>query len=224
MLTLAEIPDFEFQIERHSAKSQLGTVGWKHYDICAHNFEAPSDTLQQGLGTYARAIFLNNFYENSTPSIVTVKIIKKKQQSLSNKNLQNNKHNTTEQKTNANNKQKNGITKRKIISVGGIPNSKEVCIHTVDINYHLFFARAVLIFSATRSKHCGKVQKYTFTQQKCTVKVQKYIFNLQKHTFNLQKHIFKVQMYTSKVQRYTFKVQKHVFKVQKYTFKGILSK
>ena len=32
-------------------------------------------------------------------------------------------------------------TKTKIItiSVGGIPNSKEVCIYKVDINYHLFF-------------------------------------------------------------------------------------
>ena len=29
------------------------------------------------------------------------------------------------------------------ISVGGIPNSKEVCICKVDINYHLFFAQAL---------------------------------------------------------------------------------
>ena len=29
------------------------------------------------------------------------------------------------------------------ISVGDIPNSKEVCIFEVDINYHFFFALAV---------------------------------------------------------------------------------
>ena len=42
--------------------------------------------------------------------------------------------------------------------------------YKVDTNYHLFFAPAVLISNATWSKHCGKVQNYTF-------KVQKYTFN-----------------------------------------------
>ena len=32
-------------------------------------------------------------------------------------------------------------------SVGGIPNSKEVCIYRVDINYHLFFASTLCVFS-----------------------------------------------------------------------------
>jgi len=35
-------------------------------------------------------------------------------------------------------------------SVGGIPNSKEVCICEIRHNYHLFFAN-----------HCGKIQEYT---------------------------------------------------------------
>ena len=51
---------------------------------------------------------------------------------------------------------------KETISVGGIPKSKEVCTFKVDITYHRFFALAVLIFNATWSKHCGKVQKYTF--------------------------------------------------------------
>ena len=33
--------------------------------------------------------------------------------------------------------------------------------YKVDMNYHLFFALAILICNATWSKHCGKVQKYT---------------------------------------------------------------
>ena len=106
------------------------------------------------------------------------------------------------------------------ISVGGIPNSKEVCVYKMDINYHLFFALAVWIFNATWSKHCGKVRKYTCKVQKYTFKVQKYTFKVQNYTFNLQKHTFKVhkQKYTFKVQKQTFKVQKYTFKVQKYTF------
>ena len=92
-----------------------------------------------------------------------------------------------------------------LISVGAIPNSTEVCIYKVDINYHLFFALAVLTFSATWSKHCGKVQKYTF-------KVQ--IF-----TFKAKKHTFKVQKYTGKVQKYSFKVQSILSK-----YKSMLSK
>ena len=91
------------------------------------------------------------------------------------------------------------------ISVGANPNSTEVCIYKVDINYHLFFALAVLTFSATWSKHCCKVQKYTFKAQM--------------FTFKAKKHTFKVQKYTGKVQKYGFKVQKHTFKVQRYTFK-----
>ena len=74
----------------------------------------------------------------------------------------------------------------------------------MDINYHVFFALAAMIFNATWRKHCGKVQKDTF-------KVQKYIFKLQKHTF-------KVQKYTFEVQKYTFKVQKYTFKVHTYTY------
>ena len=42
--------------------------------------------------------------------------------------------------------------------------------YKVDTNYHLFFAPAVLIFNATWSKYCGKVQNYTS-------KVRKYTFN-----------------------------------------------
>ena len=57
------------------------------------------------------------------------------------------------------------------ISVGGIPKSKEVCIYKVDIDCRLFFALAVLIFIATWSKHCGKVQMYIF-------KVQSNFWNL----------------------------------------------
>ena len=74
----------------------------------------------------------------------------------------------------------------------------------MDINYHVFFALAAMIFNATWSKHCGKVQKDTF-------KVQKYMFKLQKHTFKVQKSTFEVQKYTFKVQKYTFKVHKYTY-------------
>ena len=89
----------------------------------------------------------------------------------------------------------------------------------MDINYHLFFALAVLIFNATWSKQCGKVQKCTFKVQKYTFKVQdilsKYKIYFQSTKFikilhsKSRKHTFKLQNYTFKVQKYTFKVQSH---------------
>ena len=60
------------------------------------------------------------------------------------------------------------------MSVGGIPNSKEVWICKVDINYRFFFVQA--LWQST--KYTCKVQKYTFNVQKRTFKVQKYTFNV----------------------------------------------
>ena len=72
-------------------------------------------------------------------------------------------------------------SKKREISVGGIPNSKEVC---------MFFALAVLIFNATWSKHCGKVQKYTFKVKKYTFKVPKCTFKIIKGYFQSAKGYF----------------------------------
>ena len=66
--------------------------------------------------------------------------------------------------------------------------------YKVDISYHVFFALAAIFFNATWSKHCGKVQKYTFKVQ--TFKVQKHTFKVQKYTFEVQKYTFKVHKYT----------------------------
>ena len=105
----------------------------------------------------------------------------------------------------------------KKISVGGISNSKEVCICKVDINYSLFFAQALWQSKSILSKY--KSILYIFKVQNYTFKVQNYAFKVQKHTFNLQKHTFKVQKYMFKVQKQPFKVQKYTFKVQNYAFK-----
>ena len=85
----------------------------------------------------------------------------------------------------------------KKISVGGIPNSKEVCMFKVDINYHLVFALAVLILNV--KPEASIVAKYKSI-------VSKY-----------KRIVYKVQKYTFKVQKYTFKVQNHTWEVQKCT-------
>ena len=84
----------------------------------------------------------------------------------------------------------------------------------VDMNYHRFFALAVLIFHATWSKHCGKVQKYTF-------KVQKYTFNVQKYTFEAPKNTSK---YKSILSKYKSILSKCKSILSTTNFKSILSK
>ena len=72
---------------------------------------------------------------------------------------------------------------RKRISVGGIPNSKEVCICKVDINDHLFFAQA--LWQSTKL-HFQSTKAAYFQRTKA------YLFNVQKHTFTVQNYTLKV--------------------------------
>ena len=106
-------------------------------------------------------------------------------------------------------------------------------IFEVDTNYHFFFALAVLIINATWSKHCGKVQKYSFKVQRYTFKVQKYTFRVQKYTLKLQKYTFRVksnsQSTSSIFSNYNCILSKYKSALSKYksilsNYKSILSK
>ena len=83
----------------------------------------------------------------------------------------------------------NGVVNR-VINVGGIPNSKEVCICKV--------FESITTFSLL--KHCGKVQKYI-------CKVQQVYFQRPKVHFESTK------VYVQSTKLY-FQFTKHTFKVQ----------
>ena len=121
------------------------------------------------------------------------------------------------------------------ISVGGIPNSKEVCICKVDNLIATFsllehcgqstkvYLQSTTSILSTSKTALWKYKKYTFKVQKYTFKVQNYTFNLQKHTFKVQKHTFKVRKYIVKVQKHTFKVYFQRTRVHFQNCKKILS-
>ena len=93
----------------------------------------------------------------------------------------------------------------------------------VGINYHLFFALAVLIFNATWSKHCGKVQKYTFKVQQCTLKNHKkekkhkriYIY-INIYVILRSKYKLILSIYKSELSKYKSIVSKNKSIVSKY--------
>ena len=111
---------------------------------------------------------------------------------------------------------------QKKISVGVIPDSTEVCICKVDITYHLFFALAVLIFSATwMAKYKSILSKYKNALSKYKSIVSKYKSMLSKYKSILSNYKSLLSKYKFYFQstNFTFKVKKHTFKVQKHTFK-----
>ena len=97
-------------------------------------------------------------------------------------------------------------------SVGGIPNSKEVCICKV----------YTLITTFSLPKHCGKVQKYTCKVQQVYFQCPKVHFESTKIYLQSTKCYFQI-VHTFKVQKYTFQVQKYTFQVRAGALRPIKS-
>ena len=97
------------------------------------------------------------------------------------------------------------------ISVGGIPNSKEVCICKVDIDYHLFFAQA--LWQCTKKSvlamHKSTLSTSKSALSKCKSKLSKYKKTCSKNKTILSKYESVLSKYKNILSKYTSILSKH---------------